>query len=70
MSLMEKNKMDFSNEFDIIFSNAALHWVLDHSLLLNRSFNALKQGGSIHWNFAGDGTCEAFYDVVRMKMKG
>lgn len=50
------NDMDFSNEFDIIFSNAALHWVLNHSLLLNRSFCALKQGGSIHWNFAGDGT--------------
>lgn len=66
---MDINDMDYSNEFDIIFSNAALHWVLDHSLLLNNSFRALKQGGSIHWNFAGDGTCAAFYDVVRQKMK-
>lgn len=66
---MDINTMEFSNEFDIIFSNAALHWILDHSLLLNRSFNALKQGGSIHWNFAGEGTCAAFYDVVRTKMR-
>lgn len=66
---MDINDMNFSNEFDIIFSNAALHWVLDHSLLLIRSFCALKQGGSIHWNFAGDGTCAAFYDVMRMKMQ-
>ena len=66
---MDINNMDFSDEFDIIFSNAALHWVLNHSLLLNHSFHALKQGGSIHWNFAADGTCTAFYDVVRMKMK-
>lgn len=66
---MDINNMDFSNEFDIIFSNAALHWILDHSLLLKHSFCALKQGGSIHWNFAGDGTCAAFYDVVRTKMR-
>lgn len=66
---MDINNMKFSNEFDIIFSNAALHWVLDHSSLLKRSFCALKQGGSIHWNFAGYGTCSAFYDVVHTKMK-
>lgn len=66
---MDINDMNFSNEFDIIFSNAALHWVLNHSLLLNNSFHALKKGGSIHWNFAGDGTCTTFYDVVRTKMR-
>ena len=43
---LDINDMDFSDEFDIIFSNAALHWVLNHSLLLNHSFRALKQGGS------------------------
>lgn len=66
---MDINNMDFSNEFDIIFSNAALHWVLNHSLLLDHSFRALKQGGSIHWNFAGNGTCATFCDVMHIEMK-
>lgn len=66
---MDINDMNFFNEFDVIFSNAALHWVLDHSSLLKHTFQALKSGGSIHWNFAGDGTCAAFCDVVRRKME-
>jgi len=30
---MDINRMDFKNEFDLIFSNAALHWVKDHKRL-------------------------------------
>lgn len=65
---MDINTMDFSNEFDIIFSNAALHWILDHSRLLAHTYRALKQGGSIYWNFAGDGTCSIFGEVVQSVM--
>lgn len=66
---MDINELDFSDTFDVIFSNAALHWILDHPLLLKHSFRALKKGGRIHWNFAGAGTCVAFCDVVRAKIK-
>lgn len=31
---MDMKDMDFQNEFDVIFSNAALHWVKDHGRLL------------------------------------
>ena len=66
---MDINELDFSDTFDVIFSNAALHWILDHPLLLKHSFRALKKGGRIHWNFAGSGTCAAFCDVARAKIK-
>lgn len=39
---MDINQMEFYEEYDIIFSNAALHWILDHENLLKRSYGALK----------------------------
>ena len=62
------NDMAYQNSFDMIFSNAALHWVKDHQQLLQNSFIALKPNGMLVWNFAGDGNCAAFFDTVRKIM--
>ena len=43
---MDMADMAFKEEFDVIFSNAALHWVTAHSLLLRHSHAALKPGGT------------------------
>lgn len=66
---MDINEMDFDSEFDVIFSNAALHWVKDHNKLLKNTYTALKHGGIVAWNFAGDGNCKTFYEVMRKKIK-
>lgn len=66
---MDINNMNFQNMFDIIFSNAALHWVKNHEKLLLNSFNALKRNGVLLWDFAGNGNCSNFYEVVREKIK-
>ena len=66
---MDVNFMDFEKRFDLIFSNAALHWIIDHKNLLERSYRALKTNGKIAWNFAGGGTCSNFFEVIREKMK-
>lgn len=66
---MDINDMDFQNEFDAIFSNAALHWVKDHGRLLKNSFRALKDGGRLLWDFAGDGNCSNFFAVIRKEME-
>lgn len=57
--------IDFEDEFDIVFSNATLHWILDHRGLLTRVHRALKAGGILRFNFAGDGNCSHFFKVVR-----
>lgn len=62
------NTMNYKNEFDIVFSNAALHWIKDHHQLLKNSFTALKSHGAILWDFAGNGNCSNFFEVVRQKM--
>jgi len=45
--LKDINELDYSNTFDSIFSNATLHWILDHRKLLKNTFRALKSGGTI-----------------------
>jgi trans-aconitate methyltransferase len=59
------NDLDFENEFDIVFSNATLHWIKDHNALLGNVHRALTQGGVLKFNFAGDGNCANFFDVVK-----
>ncbi|MGD0817479.1 MAG: methyltransferase domain-containing protein [Methanomassiliicoccales archaeon] len=62
------DELDFHQGFDVIFSNAALHWVRDHERLLQNVHEALKLGGVARFNFAGDGNCSNFFAVVREQM--
>lgn len=64
-SHLDINEMDFDEEFDLIFSNAALQWVKNHKTLLNNCRKALKTSGVLRFNFAGDGNCSNFFVVVR-----
>lgn len=60
--------LDFHQGFDVVVSNAALHWVRDHDALLRNVHEALRPGGVARFNFAGDGNCENFFTVVRELM--
>ena len=60
--------LDFDEEFDVVFSNAALHWVKDHNRMLGNVRKALRPGGLVRFNFAGDGNCSNFFEVVREVM--
>lgn len=55
--LLDINEIKFESEFDLIFSNATLHWIKTHEKLLNNVFIALKDNGSVRFQFAGDGNC-------------
>jgi trans-aconitate 2-methyltransferase len=57
--------LDFVEEFDLVFSNAALHWIKDHKRLLQNVRCALRDGGIIRFNFAGAGNCSHFFNVIR-----
>ena len=67
--LLSINDINFKNEFDLIFSNATLHWIIDHRNLLNRTYNALRKQGIIRFNFAGDGNCSTFFSVIKQVME-
>jgi trans-aconitate methyltransferase len=57
--------LDHESAFDVVFSNATLHWVLDHDRLLRAIHRALRPGGIARLNFAGDGNCQYFFQAVR-----
>jgi trans-aconitate methyltransferase len=47
--------LDFFNRFDAAFSNAALHWIIDHRPLLQGLQRALKPGGRVVVQMGGKG---------------
>lgn len=66
---LDINSLDYQNTFDVIFSNAALHWIKDHKKLLANSYSALRDNGILLWDFAGNGNCSNFFAVVREKIE-
>lgn len=62
------NEIHFENTFDLIFSNAALHWIKDHNRLLKNAYKALKAHGKILWDFGGLGNCSNLIEVVQKKL--
>lgn len=63
------NDLDFMDQFDLVFSNAALHWVRNHVGLLEMVFRALRANGRVRFNFAGDGNCANFFKVIEEAMR-
>jgi trans-aconitate 2-methyltransferase len=59
---------ELGQRFDVIFSNAVLHWVKDHRRLYRHVVRALGDGGRVRFNFAGEGNCSHFFAVAREAM--
>ena len=62
---MDINSLKFDQQFDVVFSNATLHWVSDHKCLFSNIKRVLNPGGVVRFNFAGDGNCSNFFKVIR-----
>jgi trans-aconitate 2-methyltransferase len=45
--LMDARELGFENQFDVVFSNAVLHWIKDHRLVVEGLFKSLKPKGKI-----------------------
>ena len=67
-ALMDINTLSFHEDFDVVFSNATLHWVHDHELLLANIFRSLSPGGVARLNFGGEGNCRNFLRTVKEEM--
>jgi SAM-dependent methyltransferase len=52
-------RLDFSAEFDAVFSNAALHWMRDPDAVIAGVWRALKPGGRFVAECGGAGNVEA-----------
>lgn len=63
--LMDISLLNLSGKFDVIFSNAALHWVKDHQKLWLDVKIILSDNGVVRFNFAADGNCSNFFRIIR-----
>ncbi len=51
--------------FDLVFSTATFHWVLEHRALFRGLARVLKPGGRLRAQYGGEGNLRAFLDLVR-----
>jgi SAM-dependent methyltransferase len=54
----------FADEFDAVFSNAALHWMLRPDAVIARVFRALKLGGRFVGEMGGVGNCARIVEAL------
>jgi len=57
--------LEFSHEFDAVFSNAALHWMLQPRAVIDGVRRALKSGGRFVGEFGGHGNVAAIVTAIR-----
>ena len=62
----DTSKLNFEAEFDIIFSNATLHWVKDHKPVLKGISRALKNNGKALLQMGGKGNAKDIVEVVNV----
>jgi trans-aconitate methyltransferase len=60
--------LEFEPEFDVVFSNATLHWVHDHAGLLRNVHRALRPGGILRAQFGDDTNCPNLIECVQRQM--
>ena len=61
---MDALDIRFTERFDIVFSNAALHWVQDHATMLKGVFRCLKNHGRIFFQMGGRGNAREILDLA------
>lgn len=57
--------MTFDAEFDVVFSNAALHWMLQPDPVARAMYAALRPGGRLVVEFGGFGNIAAIRSALR-----
>jgi trans-aconitate 2-methyltransferase len=56
--------INYNSVFDLIFSNAALHWIKGHADILKRIQKSLKPGGRLLIQMGGKGNAKKILDIA------
>jgi trans-aconitate methyltransferase len=68
-ALMEATRLDFRQPFDLIFSNATLHWIKAHAAFLRAAARNLRPGGRLIVSCGGRGNAQDVFAAVRGRMR-
>ena len=66
---MDARKIRFERQFDLIFSNATLHWVDDHQAFLRRAAACLRSGGRLVVSCGGKGNAQDVFVALRPELR-
>lgn len=61
---MDARELRFDGQFDVVFSNAVLHWIHDHNSALSGMFQSLKPGGKVLLQMGAKQGIRAFMDAL------
>jgi trans-aconitate methyltransferase len=67
--LMDARRIRTPRRFDILFSNAALHWVDDHPAFLAGAADAVRPGGRLVLSCGGKGNAQDVFVAFRAEMR-
>lgn len=67
---MDVRKLSHKNLFDVIFSNAVLHWVKRHVPVLRRIQQAMKKGGRLFLQMGGQGNAGQVVSILDSMIEG
>lgn len=62
--VMDGEKLSFGEQFDAVFSNAALHWMKNADAVIDGVFNALRPGGRFVGEMGGAGNVKRVSDSL------
>jgi trans-aconitate 2-methyltransferase len=62
---MDASHVHFDRQFDLLFSNAALHWMEDHQAFLRGASACLRPGGRLMVSCGGKGNAHDVYLALR-----
>jgi trans-aconitate 2-methyltransferase len=66
--VLDINELNLDRKFDLIFSNATLHWIKDHHELWASINKILNPAGTVRVNFAADGNCSNLIRILSETM--
>jgi trans-aconitate 2-methyltransferase len=67
--VMDARQIEFHRQFDLIFSNAALHWVNDHQAFLRGAASVLLPGGRLVVSCGGKGNARDVFVALCPEMR-
>jgi trans-aconitate 2-methyltransferase len=61
---MDARDLTFREQFDVAFSSATLHWIIDHPTVLAGVYSSLDKNGRLVFQMAGKGNAQDVLAVV------
>ncbi len=62
---MDARELTFDGRFDVAFSNATLHWIIEHQLVLKGVYRSLDKNGRLLFQMAGKGNAQEVLAVLQ-----